>query len=220
MFHDETMQAVEALYSAAVGKTATASGTADSGTQFALTDAALVDSATNWQFAIVTFGTGAANAGKKRIVETFNGTTGTLTWREGLPAAVRATDAYTLTFGHLATATVYEGDQESYGSNTRVVVGWTEDLDEEPIGIGDDQGSSWQHLELTVLGVIPHTGTSEADARTLGEQIRTVVRANKNLSGIAQDGKVVRTRGPLVGEGNPGEKLRFIEVRARWMGLI
>jgi hypothetical protein len=220
VFHDEAMQAVEALFSAAAGKTATASGTADSGTAFSLTDASLIGSSTNWAFAIITFGTGAANAGKKRVVETFNATTGTLTWREGLPTTVVATDAYTLTFAHLGLATVYEGDQEAYGSNHRVVVGWTEELSEEPIGIGDDQGSSWQHLELTVLGVIPHSGTSEADSRTLGEQIRTVVRANRNLSGIAQDGTVVRTRGPLIGEGNPGEKLRFIEVRARWMGLI
>jgi len=220
MFHVEAMEAVEDLFDAAVGTTATATGTADSGTAFSLTDAALVDSATDWVFAVVTFGAGAANAGKKRVVESANDTTGTLTWREGLPTAVLATDAYTVSFAHLGQATVYAGDQEAYSSNTRVVVGWTEELSEEPIGIGDSQGSSWQHIDLAILGVIPYTGTTEADARVLGEQIRTVLRANRDLAGIAHAGEVGRTRGPMLGENVPGEKLRIIEVRARWMGLI
>lgn len=192
----EVEQAWGALIEAVADTTtAAASGVATAGTDRSVSCAASGWSATAnaWRWAVLAF-TSGANAGRFRVVTSYAVADGAavFSWRQALPAAVAAEDAFTVSFAPLAGATVFMRRiipaSLQAAEMPAVFVAATRSRSITSQGIGNQQGSRRAVLEVRTDLVSPWDDTvaNALLADQLFEQVDQLWQNTTGLAGVAQ----------------------------------
>jgi hypothetical protein len=188
----EIIDGVRTILEAAVAKSNTVVGTADSGDYRRLLDSALTQSGVNyWEGAVLTI-TGGTNAGQSRVVRKFNPDTDTIEVTSRFSYPIDSTSVYNLTFLPMSSAKVYEWPVLSVGEQDAIIIVEPTDQGAEMgATIGDTVGSRIEIMPLKIScgmklqSTVTQTGVEKVihidSFYDFIEQIKAVLRNNRAL---------------------------------------
>ena len=186
----EVENGVKALLDAVAARTDAATGTAATGSATTLTDAAL--SGTDWQWAVLAM-TSGANAGRWRVVTSWDDDTDTVTVRQAFPAAIAAEDTYSLAMAPLGGATVFLRNiipkSLRAAELPAVFVAGQRTRRIEPQVVGNEQGARQAIVEIRTDLIAPWGDDEETDRELsdkLFEQVDQMRQMRTRLPGIAR----------------------------------